>query len=127
MKNSEENVFSYRYSADEQKEINKIRKKYVEDDCTEDKMEQLRRLDKSVTKKGRAAALIVGGLSTLVLGGGMSLTLEGAEEWFLLGIVIGVVGMIGAIMAYPLYAFITKRERERIAPEIIKLTDELLK
>lgn len=127
MKNSEENVFNYRYSAGEQEEINKIREKYVEHERTEDKMEQLRRLDKSVTTKGRAAALTVGILSTLILGGGMSLTLEGAKEWFLLGVVIGVLGMIGAIMAYPLYAFITKREREKIAPEIIKLTDELLK
>lgn len=127
MKNSEENVFNYRYSAGEQEEINKIREKYVEYGRTEDKMEQLRRLDKSVKTKGRAAALTVGVLSTLILGGGMSLTLEGAKEWFALGIAVGCVGMTGAITAYPLYAVITKREREKIAPEIIKLTDELLK
>ncbi len=29
--------------------------------------------------------------------------------------------------AYPIYVAVTKHERERIAPEILRLTDELLK
>ena len=43
------------------------------------------------------------------------------------GIVIGVAGMAGTAAAYPLYMQITKRERERIAPEILRLTEELMK
>ncbi|MCI5752350.1 MAG: hypothetical protein MR038_07730 [Oscillospiraceae bacterium] len=29
--------------------------------------------------------------------------------------------------AYPLYSHVTKKEREKIAPEMIRLTDELMK
>ena len=44
-----------------------------------------------------------------------------------LGIVIGLFGMIFVCAAYPVYHYIIKKEREKIAPEIIKLTDELMK
>lgn len=93
----------------------------------EDKMEQLRRLDKSVTSKGTAAALIVGILSTLVLGFGMSCCMVWADKYFVLGVITGIVGLIGAGLAYPVYSRITKNERERLAPEILKLTEELMK
>ena len=46
--------------------------------------------------------------------------------WMAVGIVIGVIGMAVVAVAYPLYVRILKRERERIAPEILKLTDELM-
>ena len=44
----------------------------------------------------------------------------------LLGILLGLVGIAGAAMAYPVYSRILKREREKIAPEILRLSDELL-
>lgn len=43
-------VFSYTYSASQQAEIKGIREKYMPP-TEEDKMERLRRLDRSVTKK----------------------------------------------------------------------------
>lgn len=49
------------------------------------------------------------------------------EHLFLIGVLVGIIGLIGVICAYPIYTYITKKERERIAPEILKLTDELLK
>lgn len=122
---NQSNNFSYKYSAKEQNEIKKIREKYAP--AGEDKMAQLRRLDKSVTKKGTLWALVVGILGTIVVGGGMSMCMVGPEEYFILGIVLGVIGMIPIILAHPLYARITKKEREKIAPEIIRLTDELMK
>lgn len=48
MENKE--TFSYTYSAKQQEEIKKIREKYAPKEA--DKMEQLRRLDESVTRKG---------------------------------------------------------------------------
>ena len=44
-----------------------------------------------------------------------------------LGIVAGLIGMILVALAYPLYNRVLKKERTRIAPEILRLTDELLK
>jgi len=45
----------------------------------------------------------------------------------LLGIVIGVVGIVPVCFAYPLYNRTLKKEREKIAPEILRLSDELMK
>lgn len=122
---NQNNNFSYKYSAKEQNEIKKIREKYAP--AGEDKMAQLRRLDESVTKKGTLWSLVIGILGTIVLGGGMSMCMAGPEEYFIPGIILGVIGMIPVIFAYPLYTRITKKEREKIAPEIIRLTDELMK
>ena len=119
------NNFEYTYSASQQEEIKRIRNKYIPHE--EDKMEQLRRLDESVTKKGTVISLIVGIISTLVLGIGMCCCLVWADRFFVLGIIVGIVGIAGISLAYPIYAYVTKKERERIAPQIIRLSDELLK
>lgn len=118
-------VFTYTYSSRQQEEIRAIQRKYLPRE--EDKMEQLRRLDRSVTKKATAASLAVGIAGTLVMGTGMSLTMVFAPRWFVPGIVIGVLGMIVMGMAYPLYARVIKKERARVAPEILRLSGELLR
>lgn len=122
MENKE--TFSYTYSAKEQEEIKKIREKYVPREA--DKMEQLRRLDESVTRKGTVIALVTGIVGALVLGIGMCCCLVWTEL-FAMGIVVGMVGIAAVSAAYPLYNLVIKKEREKIAPEIIRLTDELMK
>lgn len=116
--------FHYTYSSKQQEEIKQIREKYIPK--PEGKMEQLRRLDQSATKPGRVAALVVGGISTLLLGIGMCCTMVWAETLFFPGLVIGLLGIAGALTSYPLYSFITRKRREKLAPEILKLTDELM-
>lgn len=118
-------AFQYTYSAKEQEELKQIRSKYIPKE--ESKLEQLRRLDAGATKKGMVRALTVGILGTLILGVGMCCTMVWAEALFFPGILIGVVGIFLVSAAYPLYARTTKKEREKIAPEILRLTDELLK
>lgn len=119
------NSFSYTYSAVQQSEIKKIREKY--EPKQESKMEQLRRLDKSATKKGTLVSIAIGVFSSLVMGLGMCCTMVWTDTLFVQGIVIGLVGIFGVAMAYPAYKAVTRREREKIAPEIIRLSDELLK
>ena len=119
-------TFNYTYSASQQEEIKKIRDKYSSEK-TEDKMEQLRRLDKSVTKPGTVISLIVGVISCLILGVGMCCTMVWGGDFFVIGIIVGVVGIVGIICAYPVYSAITKARREKLADEIIRLSDELLK
>ena len=120
-----EEAFSYTYDAKQQAEIKKIREKYLPRE--EDKMERLRKLDESVSKKATRAALIMGVVSTLLLGLGMSCCMEFGAAWFLPGIVVGMFGIAGVCAAYPLYNWVVRRERKRVAPEIIRLSDELLK
>ena len=125
--------FNYTYSAKEQEEIKAIRKKYAASEEAEDKMTQLRRLDASVYSKASAAALAVGIVGALIMGIGMSLVMTdigavlGTVLAMIIGISIGVVGIVLVCLAYPIYSRTLKKEREKIAPEILRLTDELMK
>ena len=118
-------TFTYTYSSSRQAEVKSIREKYLPKE--EDKMERLRRLDESATRPGRIAALTVGIAGTLVMGLGMYCTMVWAGQWFIPGILIGVAGILGVMSSYPLYSRVTKKRREKIAPEILRLTDELMK
>lgn len=89
-------------------------------------MEQLRRLDQSAAQKGTALSLVIGIIGTLIMGGGMSMCLVWTDTLLIPGIVVGVIGMALLAAAYPVYAHVTAREREKIAPEILRLTDELM-
>lgn len=119
-------TFNYTYSAKEQEEIRRIREKYAPPDRQEDKMAQLRRLDKNVTKPGAIVSLAVGIVGTLLLGLGMSCVMVWTG-WFLPGIVLGVVGIALIAAAWPLYKRITAKYREKLAPSILRLTDELMR
>ena len=119
MENSDK--FEYTYSAKQQTELENIRKKYLPHEET--KMERLRRLDESVTHKGAIISIIVGIVGTLIMGFGMCLCLEWDE--FIIGVIIGVVGIVILAVAYPVYSKITQKQREKIAPEILRLTDEI--
>jgi len=124
MENKPENgSFRYTYSAQQQDEIQSIRKKYLPKEA--DKMEQLRLLDQSATKKGTIVSLIVGIIGSLIMGVGMCCCMVWMDRWFIPGIFIGLVGIVGVIAAYPIYTRITKKQREKLVPQILKLTEEL--
>lgn len=125
MDNNENKGFNYTYSAKEQEEVKKIRKKYMPQE--EDKMQLLRRLDESVNQKASVISLVFGIIGALIMGIGMSCSMVWAGVLFIPGIVIGVIGIALICLAYPVYNKTLKKEREKIAPEIIRLTDELIK
>lgn len=124
------NTFEYTYSPRRQQEVEDIRKNYLPK--AEDKLQELRKLHSIPTRKAQSRALSVGIIGALILGTGMSLCMTdlGAALGHLsmvLGIVIGLLGIIFCALAYPLYTRTLKKEREKIAPEILRMTDELLK
>ena len=127
--------FSYTYSAQEQAELKRIRDKYTPPTKAEDKMERLRRLDASVTRTAQAVSLVFGVVGALILGLGMSLCMTELGEILgpyqnlamIVGVVIGILGGVLASFAYPIYNLIVKSKRKKLAPEIIRLTDELMK
>lgn len=131
MEKKETESFNYTYSAKQQEEIKTIRKKYEAPE--ENKMEQLRRLDASATQKATTRSMTVGIIGALIMGLGMSITMTDIGAVFgsflsmLVGIVIGIVGIVLVCLAYPTYHRTLKAERERIAPEILRLSDELMK
>ena len=133
--NNEKSGFTYTYSAKEQAELKLIRDKYTAPTEAEDKMARLRRLDASVTNTAQAVALVFGVIGTLTLGFGMSLCMTEigkilglhGDLTMVIGITVGIVGGVIASLAYPIYNSIVKTKRKRLAPEIIRLTDELMK
>ena len=125
--------FNYTYSAVEQDEIKKIREKYqpkVEDD-----MSKLRKLDAEVTNKATMNSLVIGIIGALIMGTGMSFVMTDLGTVFglqgnlnlVVGIIVGLVGLVLAGVAYPMYVKVLKRERAKAAPEILRLTEELIK
>lgn len=127
-----EEAFTYTYSAQERSEVERIRSKYAPKE--ENKMERLRKLHNSASQKAQAWALTVGILGALILGAGMSLFMSdlgallgmGQTTAMLIGIVAGLAGLVLVALAYPLYNRVLEKERRRIAPEILRLTEELL-
>ena len=121
--------FKMTYSAQQQEEIQSIRQKYVPKE--ESKMDKLRALDARVTQKATMVSILVGVLGALILGCGMSLIMSdfGAalgDGAFPVGILAGVLGLVLVALAYPMYQRTLKKEREKIAPQILQLTDELM-
>ena len=122
--------FNFTYSAEQQKEIEAIRKKYLPKEA--DKMQQLRKLHQIPTKKAQTRSVAIGTIGALIMGTGMSLAMTdiGAVLGSLamvLGVAVGLVGMVLVALAYPIYNQVLKKQREKIAPEILRLSDELLK
>lgn len=111
--------------------VQKIRTQYTEKEHTE--LDALMELDCKVKRPANVFAYIFGCVGAIVMGSGMSLVMTDIGEMIGLtnalipGIVIGVIGMIPVILAYPTYNRVLKKERERIAPEILRLSDELMK
>lgn len=131
-KNTDRN-FSYVYSAKEQDEIKRIRQKYQTEE--EDGISKLRKMDAKVTQKATMVSLVLGIWGALVMGSGMSIIMTElgsllgltAITGMIVGIIISLIGIILVVLAYPVYNKVLKKEREKMAPEILRLTEELMK
>ena len=81
--------------------------------------------------KAKGWAISLGIIGALILGTGMSLIMTdfglllGAYA-LIVGVGLGLIGLILVALAYPVYNRILKKERRRIAPQILQLTEELL-
>lgn len=119
-------TFEYTYSAKQQEEIEQIRNKYLPKQ--ESKMEQLRKLDKQAEIPGLIASITIGVIGVLLLGTGMCCTMvwNTQRNIFMIGIIIGIIGIVAAGTAYPIYTKVTEKQRAKIADKIIALSNEIL-
>ena len=115
--------FNYTYSAERQSEIDAIRKKYLPPAEQENKLEQLRKLDASLTTTAFIVSMAVGIASALVFGTGMCCFL--VWRLWALGALLCVVGVIGMLVAPVIFRRLVEKRRQQIAPEILRLTEEL--
>lgn len=127
--NNDQQKFIYTYSAKENAEIESIRKKYQTPEA-DSKLQQLHALDASVYRCANAAAIAVGVVGSLLMGVGMSMVMTpfgdllGIYE-YPLGIATGLVGLAIAVCAYPLYRAVYEHRKNKVAPRILQLLDEL--
>ncbi len=111
--------------------VQKIRTQYTEEKHSQ--LDELKKLDRKVKKPAKIFAYVFGTISALIMGSGMSLIMTdigeilGLEAAFVPGIVIGIIGMILAIINYPIYKGILGSRRKKYADKIIALSDELMK
>ena len=106
------------------KEIEEIRTKYLPK--TENKLDKIRKLDESATRKATIQSIVVGWISSLIFGFGLCCVLVWKDSQFIQGIIIGIVGLCGMLLAFPLYSHILKVQRNKISEKIISLSDELI-
>ena len=111
--------------------VQKIRTQYTEKEHTQ--LDKLRSLDKKVKKPANVFAYIFGSISAIIMGSGMSLVMTdigeivNIENPMPLGIVIGVIGMLMAIINYPVYKSILTRRKKKYAGKILELSEEIMK
>ena len=100
-----------------------IRKKYMPKE--ESKLEELRRLDREVQSAGMVPSLTVGLLGILLFGLGLCMSMEAIGGGILLGILLGIVGSVVMLFAYPVYRWWLDRVKKRLVPRILELSSEL--
>ncbi len=115
---------------DQQFMAEKIRTQYMEKQATE--LDELRALDAKVKRPATVFAYIFGSISAIIMGSGMSLVMTDIAETIGLGdplvpgIVIGVVGMIMAVINYPIYKGILGSRKKKYAGRILALSDQIV-
>ena len=123
---NQETTFIYKYSAKENQEIQEIRSKYLPRE--ESKLEELKRLDHTVQSSGIIESLCAGIGGVLIFGLGLCLAMQVIGSGVLtvvLGVLLGVVGTVGMLVAYPIYRKVFGKTKERLVPRILELTAEL--
>lgn len=120
---NQENSFYYKYSAEENKEIEEIRKKYLP--VVESKVDELKRLDAQVQNSGVAAALCIGVVGSLIFGTGMFFSMQVLGTGTLT-MILGIAGALVMAMAYPVYRKKQQKMKEILAPKILELSNEIL-
>ncbi len=107
-----------------------IRAQYVTKESTE--LDELKALDKKVKRPANVFAYVFGTIGALILGSGMSLVMTdisdaiGISNPMLWGIIIGSVGLLIAIVNYPVYKGILNNRKKKFADEIISMSNKIM-
>ena len=123
---NQETTFIYNYSAKENQEVQEIRNKYLPRE--ESKFEELKRLDYTVQTSGMIESLCAGIGGAMVFGLGFCLAMRVIGSGVLaagLGVLLGIIGAVSMIVAYPIYRKVFCKTKEKLAPRILELTAEL--
>lgn len=115
---------------DQQLIAQKIRTQYTEKQSSG--LDELRALDAEVKRPANVFAYVFGIISAIIMGSGMSLVMTDLGQTLniksplLWGMIIGVVGMLMAIINYPIYKAILSSRKKKYASRIISLSEKLM-
>ncbi|MGN0317738.1 MAG: hypothetical protein ACI4E1_07340 [Lachnospira sp.] len=110
--------------------VQKIRTQYTEKEHTQ--IDALKELDVKVKRPANVFAYILGSVGAIVMGSGMSLVMTdigstvGIDNPMIPGIAVGIVGMVIAIINYPIFKGILSSRRKKYSDRIISLSDEIM-
>ena len=111
--------------------VQKIRTQYTEKTYTQ--LDALRELDAKVKRPANVFCYVFGSMGAVVMGAGMSLvmtdigTTVGLSDAMIPGIIVGVAGMAMALLTWPVYKGILNRRKKKFAPQILALSEKLMK
>ena len=103
-----------------------IAKEYAPKDSS--KIVALRKLDRRAKAPANIFAYTWGVIFSLVLGTGMCFAMQviGSEMLHMvIGIVIGIVGIVGCSVNYPIYRKILEKGKKKYAYEIVELAKQI--
>jgi len=92
------------------------------------KIVALKKLDNKVKLPATIFTYSCGIISALVFGTGMCLAMQvigNGITGMVLGVIIGIIGMIGCGVNYPIYKKILEKEKSKYAYEIVQLAKEI--
>ena len=92
------------------------------------KVKQLKKLDAKAKVPASVFTYTFGIISSLILGTGMSLAMGFIGSGVLglvFGIIVGVVGLVGCGVNYPIYKAMIKKGKEKYASDILRLAKEI--
>ena len=121
----ENNTFNYSYSAQRNREVESIRNKYIQKE--ESKLETLKHLDLRVQSAGIIESLCLGVIGSLVFGIGMCFGLDVIAGTAAHAALFMLIGMLLMAPAYPIYKRIAHKTKKRLTPEILRLSEEIMK
>ncbi len=112
-------------SVNEKRYVEKVLNQYKEREVT--KLDELKALDKKAKKAPLVFAYVFGSISSLVLGFGMCVAMKVIfADLFLLGLLVGIVGLALCVLNYFIYKAMLKKSKAKYASQITKLSEELL-
>ena len=110
--------------------VQKIRTQYTEKENTQ--LDALKKLDAKVKKPANVFAYVFGSLSAIIMGSGMSLVMTdigemiGIADAMTSGIIIGIIGMLMAIINYPIYKGILNGRKKKYGEKILNLSEKII-
>lgn len=93
------------------------------------KVVALRKLDAKAKRPANVTAYTLGIVAALVMGVGMCLSMGviggGSTPMFVLGVILGVLGIAGMVVNYPIYKRLLDQGKEKYAYEIMELANQI--